>query len=100
MLDPDDLAGQDVAATQLATQRYHGVPRLDAAGRDLGQERLVRHVRMRVDDRDLRLALAELAGQAQGHVEPDMAGADDEDPMGTHVPHHGGSYRRRTNLAR
>ena len=49
------------------------------AGGGLGQERLVRHVRLRVDDGDLGLAAAQLPLQAQGGVEPDVAATDDQD---------------------
>ena len=48
------------------------VARRDVAGRRLGQERLVRHVRLRVDDRDLGLGRAQLLRQAQRRVEADV----------------------------
>src|SRR2546421_5163597 len=84
VFDPGDVPGQDVAAGQLPAQRHDRVPGRDVAGGDFGQERLVRHVRLRIDDDHFRLAPPELAGQAQGRVQPDVPGADDQNPLRVH----------------
>ena len=70
---------------QLAPQRHDRVAGGDVAGRRLGQERLVGHVRLRVDDRDLGLGRAQLPGQPQRRVEPDVPGTHHEDPLRLHA---------------
>jgi hypothetical protein len=62
VLDPDHLAGEHLTALELAPQRDDCVPRRDAAGRRLRQERLVRHVRLGIDDDHLGLTGVELLG--------------------------------------
>jgi hypothetical protein len=64
---------------QRAPERHDDVPRLHRAGRRLGQERLVGHVRLRVDDDDLGPPATELPLQPEGGVEADVAAAHDED---------------------
>jgi hypothetical protein len=86
VLDAGHLAGEYVAAPQRAAQRHHRMARRDATGRRLRQERLVRHVWLRVDDRHLGPGWCELAGQSQGHVQPDVTGSDDQDPLRLHDP--------------
>ena len=71
---------------QLAAQRHDDVPRLDGAGRRLGQERLVGHVRLRVDDDDLGPPARQLLLQPQRGVEADVAAADDEDHRTVRTP--------------
>ena len=82
-----DLATLHAATAQFAAQRYHRVPGRDAAGRRLGQERLVRHVRLRVDHDDLRVTVPHLLRQPQGRVEPDVAAAHHKDPVHRHGCH-------------
>ncbi|MGX1131653.1 hypothetical protein RKD49_003843 [Streptomyces glaucescens] len=76
------LADDDAAVGQDAAQRYDHVARGDGTGGRLGEKRLVRHVRVRGDDRDLRLArlqfVFQLLLEAQGRVHPDVAAADNE----------------------
>ncbi|CAM5632039.1 hypothetical protein SAURM35S_07714 [Streptomyces aurantiogriseus] len=82
VVDGGDLADDDPAVRQDAAQRHDDVPGGDGAGGRLGQERLVRHVRVGRDDRDLGLAPAEFRFQLllepQGRVHPDVAAADNE----------------------
>ena len=79
MLDAGDPAIEDLCVRQNTTQRDDDVPRLEVAGRRLGQERLVRHVRQRIDDRHHCFVPAELALQAQRGVKAHVAAADDQD---------------------
>ena len=78
-----DRAVDQARAVQVAAVRDRGVPRLDRARDDLGQERLVGHVRARVDQDQLDLAAAQLAPQAllelPGRREPGVAPTDDDD---------------------
>ena len=62
VVDRGDRPGDHVAAAQDPAQRHGEVARLDRAGRRLGQERLVGHVRLRVDHRDAGDARARVAG--------------------------------------
>jgi hypothetical protein len=78
VLDARHPAGQHLDVVQHAAQRHDDVPRLDAARRRLGEERLVRHVRPRVDHGHPRLARAQLPLQPQGGVHADVAAADHE----------------------
>ena len=77
-----DLADDDAALVEDAAQRYDDMARGDGAGRRLGQERLIGHVRVGSDDDDLDLAppefLFQLPLEAQGGVHPDVAAADNE----------------------
>ena len=81
VLDPGHLAGDHLRAAQVLAQRDRGVPGLDRPGHHLGQERLVRHVRARVDDGDLRLVRAQRLLQVPRGVEARVATADDHDPL-------------------
>jgi hypothetical protein len=58
VVDAGDVPGDDVAAAQVAAQRDDDVPGLDRPSRDLGQKRLVGHVRGPVDHRHAGLTLA------------------------------------------
>ncbi len=82
VVDRDDLADDHVAVRQDAAQGHDDVARRDGAGRRLGQERLVRHVRVGGDHDDLHGTAAQLRFQllleAQGRVHPDVAAADNE----------------------
>jgi hypothetical protein len=79
--DGGDPAGQVLALAQHPAQRHHHVPGLDGAGRRLGQERLVGHVRLRVDHGDLGFAAAQLLLQSQRRVHADVATADHDDSL-------------------
>ena len=87
-LMPVTFAGDDGRPLEVTTQRDDGVTRLDRAGRDLGEERLVGHVGQRVDDRDVGLALAQVLLELPGGVEACVAATDDED-LGHGVGHGG-----------
>lgn len=82
VVDGGDLADDDPAVRQDAAQRYDDVPRGDGARGGLWQERLVRHVRVGCDHRDLGFApaqfLFQLPLEPQGRVHPDVATADNE----------------------
>ncbi len=78
LVDGGDAAGEDFGLRQHAPQRHHDVPRRDAAGRRLGEEGLVRHVRTRVDDGDGCLAVAHLLQDAAGCVQSDVPATNDE----------------------
>jgi hypothetical protein len=52
--------GEHLRATQHPPEGHHDVAGLDGACRGLGQERLVGHVGLRVNDRDRGLAGAQL----------------------------------------
>ncbi|GAA3228540.1 hypothetical protein GCM10020256_40860 [Streptomyces thermocoprophilus] len=82
VVDGGGLADHDAAVRQDAAQGYDDVARGDVACRGLGEERLVRHVRLGRDDRDLGRALPQLLSEvpleAQGRVHPDVATADNE----------------------
>ncbi len=85
VVDASDLTGDDRAAAQLPSQRHNGVPRGDVAGRRLGEERLIGHVRLRIDDDYLCLARAELLGEAQrGEKKADVPSSNHKDPLRTH----------------
>ncbi len=103
VVDARDLRGDDVRALEVTTERDHRVTGLDRAGGDLGEERLVRHVRQRVDDRDLGFALAEVLLELPRGVETGVAATDDED-LGHGVRHGGttplGQRRRRASARR
>src|SRR5215470_12621574 len=59
----------------------------DVPGRGLGQERLVCHMRLWVDDRDLSVAPAKQSlGQPQRRIQADVTRADDENSLWTHTP--------------
>ena len=95
-----DRAGDDLGVAQGLAQRHDRVPRLDRAGARLGQERLVGHVRARVDDGDHGLAALQLLAEPQRGVHADVAAADDEDAwrrragLGCrHAPRLGGRHR-------
>ena len=77
---------------QRRAQRHHHVPRLHRAGRRLGQEGLVGHVRLRVDDHDLRPPPGQLLLQSQRGVEADVPAAHDQDHR---TLRHGGKPRPR-----
>nr|WP_308212445.1 hypothetical protein [Actinomadura madurae] len=83
MVDPRDEPVHDAAALQDLAQRRHHVPRLQVPRRRLGQERLVGHVGLGVDDGDADLAPAQLTAQLllqpQGGVHADVPAADDDD---------------------
>ncbi len=73
-----------LAVTTLVLLRWRrcattDVARLDRAGGDLGQERLVGHVGQRVDHGDLGLARAKPLLELPGGVEAGVAAADDQD---------------------
>jgi hypothetical protein len=72
------------------------VPRRDVAGRCLGQERLVRHVRLGVDDDDLGPARGKLLRQAQSGVQPYVTCPYDNDSLRFHalIISLGRSFRR------
>ena len=72
------LGRDDARAPQVAPVRDNRVTRLDGACRDLGQERLIGHVRQRVDENDLGLTLAQPLLELQSGVEPGVASTDDE----------------------
>jgi hypothetical protein len=78
--DRRDPPGEHLALAQHPPQGHHDVARLDGARRRLGEERLVGHVRLRVDDGDLGLATAQLLLQPQRRVHADVPAADDDDP--------------------
>src|SRR4029079_5820995 len=64
---------------ETVAQRDADVPRLKRPGGGLRKERLVRHVVLRVDDRDPGLVAAQLLLQPQRGVHPDVPAADDEE---------------------
>jgi hypothetical protein len=76
-----DFAGKDAAAAQLTTQRHDRVPGGDVARGRLGQERLIRHVRLGIDYRNLDLRRSDLPGQAQRGVEPNMPRTDNQNAL-------------------
>ncbi|GAA3301485.1 hypothetical protein GCM10020295_44880 [Streptomyces cinereospinus] len=80
--DGADLAHDHPAVGQDPAQRHDDVARGDGTGGRLGEERLVGHVGVGRDDRDLGLAPAQFppqsALQAQGRVHPDVAATDNE----------------------
>ena len=78
--DRRDPARVHVALAQHPSQRHDHVAGLDRSRRRLGEERLVGHVRLRVDHRDLGLAAAQLLLQPQRRVHADVPAADDDDP--------------------
>nr|UXN29935.1 hypothetical protein N8D75_06575 [Curtobacterium flaccumfaciens] len=65
--------------SEMTTVRDDRVTRLDGTGGDLGQERLVRHVRQRVHHDDLGFALAKVLLELPCGVETGVTAADDED---------------------
>jgi hypothetical protein len=71
-------AGDDVAFAQHPTERNDDVTGLQRAGRRLGQERLVRHVRARIDHCHPGLAFTQLLLQAERGVHADVSAAHDE----------------------
>ncbi|CAM5250879.1 hypothetical protein SXANM310S_02311 [Streptomyces xanthochromogenes] len=82
VVDAVGLADDDPALVQDPAQRHHDMARGDVSGRRLGQEGLVRHVRVRGHHGDLdrpapQLGL-ELPLQAQRRVHPDVSAADHE----------------------
>jgi hypothetical protein len=81
--------GHDVDLRQDPAQRNHDVAGREVARRGLGEEGLVGHVRLRVDDRDLDIAALQFALQlllkAERGVEAHVAAADDEDVRGVGV---------------
>ena len=79
MVDPGDPAGEHLGAGQHPPQRRDGVPRLDGAGRRLGQERLEGHEAARIHQRDDRFAVPEPTAQMPGGVHPGKSAAHDED---------------------
>ncbi len=86
VVDAGDLRGDDGGALEVATQGDDGVARLDRTGGDLGEERLVGHVRQRVDDHDVGLALAQGLLELPRGVEACVAATDDQD-LGHGVGH-------------
>ena len=76
---PVTFAVIDLGPLEVATLGDDRVARLDRTGRDLGEERLVRHVRQRVDDGDLGLAPAQPLLELPGRVEAGVAATDDQD---------------------
>jgi hypothetical protein len=87
---PGHRPGDHPAPVQGAAQGDHHVPRLHGARGGLGQEGLVGHVRLRVDDDDLRPAPGELPLQPQGRVEADVPAPDHEDHRALHGGDRGG----------
>ncbi len=81
-VDRDDGAREHPGLVEHVPQRGHDVPRLEGTRGGVGQQRLVREVRPRVDHDDLGVALPHLALQPAGGVEADVPGADDQD-LGT-----------------
>ncbi len=69
-------------AGQYPAQRHDDVPGVDRPGGGLGQQRLVGHVRLGVDDREFGLLGAQPLLQPEGGVEADMAASDDQDTGG------------------
>ena len=84
VVDAFHLADHDLAVTEHAPERDDHRPRIDRARRDLGQERVVLHEVLGVDDRH---PVTEVDGSAQmqGRVEPGEPGAHDEDPLAGHT---------------
>ena len=85
-----DLIGVRLRATGDVVSDAHGriaesrldeasVTRLDLTGRHLGEERLVRHVRQRVDDRDFGFTTPQALLELPGGVEAGVTTADDQD---------------------
>src|SRR5690606_32160989 len=78
VVDLGDAAGEDGAVLERLAQRHHAVARGDVAGSRLGQERLVGHVLVGVDDHQFNLAALDVAlqllAQAFGNVETDVTG--------------------------
>ncbi len=79
-----DLADHDLAMAEHVAERDDHGPRVDRSRGHLGQERLVLHEVLGVDDRD---TVAEIDGATQAHrrVQPREPGADDEDPSSGHA---------------
>ncbi len=78
VVDGRGLAYDDLAFGEGAAQRDDDVARGDGAGRRLGQEGLVRHVRVRAHHGDLRFVRFQLPLEAQCRVHPYVAAADNE----------------------
>ncbi|MBB5870371.1 hypothetical protein F4553_003750 [Allocatelliglobosispora scoriae] len=85
MLDLRHGTHDDLATLQLASNRHHSVTGGDVAGCRLGQEGLVRHVWLGIDDDHFGLTSAELARHAQSCIEPDMSGTNDQDALRFHI---------------
>ncbi len=79
VVDAGDLRRDDVGGAEVAALRDDRVAGLDGSGDHLGQERLVRHVRQRVDHGDLGLAGSEVRLELPCRVETGVAAADDQD---------------------
>ena len=78
VVDARDLRGDDAGLLEVTTLRDDRVTRFDRPCGHLGEERLVRHVRERVDDRDLGLARSQPLLELPRSVEPGIAATDDE----------------------
>ena len=79
VVDRRHLAGDDLGAGQVAAQRHDGVTGFDRTGSHLGEEGLVRHVRVGVDDGHGGFTAAEILQQILGRDETEVSAADDED---------------------
>ncbi len=86
VFDRGDPGGEHPAVRQHPAQRDDDVSGVDRAGRDLGEQRVVREVGLGLDDGDLHLAAPQPLPQAPLEVErggrPGAAAADDQDPDG------------------
>jgi hypothetical protein len=79
VVDGDDLALNDVRLLEVAAQRHNDVARLNRTGGNLGEERLIRHVRKRVNEGDLGFATAKVLLKLESGVETGVTTTDDED---------------------
>ena len=79
VVDVRDLGRDDLGALEVTTVRDDRVTRLDAARRDLREERLVGHVGKRVDHGDVGFASSQPLLELLGRVEAGVAAADDQD---------------------
>ena len=86
VVDRRDAAGDDATPPQDGTERHHDMSRFEAAGGGFRKERLVRHHRTGIDDRDPHGSPAHRSPQAERGVHPDVSASSDE-----HVRSHAGS---------
>ena len=86
VVDRRDAAGDHAAPAQDRPERHHDVSRFEAAGGGFREERLVRHHRTGIDDRDPHVTPAHRPAQAERRVHPDVATSGDQ-----HVRRHGRS---------